>query len=134
MLRFLSRWRSWHLFATWSAYWLGLAAAVVTPIALAVHRASALGGPPDSTNLNLSFSSKAGFSVTVTHLTQQLYQGGAGLLAVGAAVSVPPLLLWGAWFYARERLMTAPPRAAELAEPVPDVGAEARDERRTARQ
>ncbi|MDE3129111.1 MAG: hypothetical protein KGL38_13965 [Gemmatimonadota bacterium] len=121
MLRFLSRWRPRHLLAAWSAYWVGLAAAVVTPVALALHRATALGGPPNASNLNLNFSTGTGFTVTVTHLGEQLYRGVAGLPVIVLAICVPPLALWGAWLYVRERPRDVAHATAELAAPMPEA-------------
>ncbi len=121
MLRFLSRWRPGHLLAAWSVYWLGLAAATVTPIMLAAHRASALGGPPNATDLNLSFSTSTGITVSITHLKHALFQWTAGPLTIALAIGLPPLLLWGAWLYERTRVERAPRRPAELGEGMPDV-------------
>lgn len=126
MLRFLARWRPGHLLAAWSVYWIGLAAAAITPIALAARRAADLGGPPNATDLNLSYSTSSGITVTITHLGHQLFQGAAGLWPMALAVAVPPLVLWGAWLYARPRGAGAIRRPAELGAPVADLEARAR--------
>jgi hypothetical protein len=123
MLLPLSRWRPGHLLAVWSAYWLGLAAAVVTPIALTLHRLSRTGAPPNTTDLSLNLSDKTGFTVAITQPGHTGYHGSAGLLPTALAIGVPPLLLWGAWLFARTRTQAreAERRPAAIAEPIPVV-------------
>ena len=133
MLRFLSRWRPGHLLAAWSAYWAGLAAVTITSVALALQRASRLGGPPNSTDLGLNFGTKSGFTVTISHLGHQVFQATAGPLPIALAIGVPPLLLWAAWLHVRTREPDAARRPGELG-----AGAEAfepaKKERETARR
>ena len=124
MLRFLSRWRPAHLLAVWWAYWLGLATAVVTPIALAIHRASRTGAAPGTTDLSLSLSDKSGFTLTITQAGRAWFEASAAPLSVAAAIAVPPLVLWAAWMYSRARAVpdgVGSGRPAELAQPVPDA-------------
>ena len=126
MLRFLSRWRPGHLLAVWSAYWLGLAAAVVTPVLLAIHRASLTGAAPGTTDLSLSLSDKAGFTVTITQAGRAWFEASVAPLSATLAIAIPPLVLWTAWLYARTRARALPDgeagnHPAELAQPMPDL-------------
>lgn len=117
MANFLSRWRPSHLLAAWSAYWVGLAAVSVTPLVLAILRATRASGPPGSAKVSASFGD-AGISVTVSQAGQTLLERSAGLLPIALWIGVPPLLLWALWLWARPR----PPAAAEPGTFAPGTG------------
>ncbi len=100
----LFHWRPGHLLAAWSAYWLGLAAVTLTPIVLAVFRATRSGGPPGTANVSASFGDGA-IGVTVSRTGHTLIERSAGLLPIALWIAVPPLALWGAWMFARSRAL-----------------------------
>jgi hypothetical protein len=84
--------RPWRLLVgIWGAYWLVLAAFVITPIVLAVRRASS--APPDQANAGVNFGN-AGLSVTVVAQGQTLYSMSVSLIAMALWIAGPPLLAW----------------------------------------
>jgi hypothetical protein len=135
MIFSISRWRPGHLLAAWSAYWVGLAAVTLTPIFLAISRASsAAGGAAGSSNASVSFGD-AGLSVTVKRLGQVTFERSAGLLPIALWIGLPPLALWGLWVYRRSRaiesgaLGDAAAGAPALGEPAPEIRAQQREHR-----
>ncbi len=137
MLRFFSRWRPGHLLAAWSAYWLGLAAVTLTPVVLAILRAVRSGGAPGTANVSASFGDH-GIGVTVTRAGQTLIERSAGFLPIALWIAVPPLAVWGAWLFARSRVVGGgEPRAVagalsadRLAAPAPQWSARDREKAR----
>ena len=105
----LSRWKPGHLLAAWSVYWLGLAAATLTPIALAIHRATQSGaarGAVAAGKATVSASlGSAGIGVTVTRLGETLLSRSVELPALFLWIAGPPLALWGFWLWTRSRAM-----------------------------
>jgi hypothetical protein len=136
----LSRWRAGHLLAAWSAYWVGLGAVTLTPIALAIYHATRAGSAPGTANVSASFGS-AGLRITITRLGQTMLDRSAGLTTIALGIAVPPLVLWGAWLYARSRAIArgdqlpkpdGPAREA-LGEPAPATRRPDRDPARVKR-
>ncbi len=140
MTLFISRWRPGHLLAAWCAYWAGLAAVTLTPIVLAILRATRSGGAPGTANVSASFGD-AGLGVTVSRAGHTLIERSAGLLPIALWIALPPLALWGAWLFARSRALGSaePPRVGETASPdqlgapAPEWKARVRDETRQKR-
>ncbi len=130
----LARWRAGHLVAAWSGYWLGLAAFTLTPIALAIYRATRAGAGPGQADVSVSLGDK-GIGITVTRLGQTVLDRSAGVLPIALWIAVPPLLLWGGWVYARSRAiargepvpLTGDSERDRLDGPAPDLGARQRD-------
>lgn len=112
----LARWRPSHLFGAWAAYWVGLAAVTLTPLALAIVRATTAGGTASS--VSASFGDGA-FHVAVTEAGRQTFAAAAHALPVGLWIAVPPLALFGAWVFARTRAIRDA-RVQAIANPAPD--------------
>lgn len=102
----LSRWSPGHLLAAWSAYWLGLAAATLTPIVLAISRATAPGVLHGTANVSASFSDASGVTITVTRTGQTLIERSFAYLPTALWVAGPPLVLWALWLFVRSRAVT----------------------------
>ncbi len=102
----LSRWSPGHLLAAWSAYWVGLAAVTLTPIVLAIMRATAPGTPPGTANVSASFSGSTGVTITITRMGKTVLERSAGYLPMALWIGAPPLLLWALWVGARSRALS----------------------------
>lgn len=133
----LSRWRARHLLAAWSAYWLGLAAVTLTPIVLAIHRATQSGaGVHGKASVSASFGD-AGVGITITRLGETVLHRAVGVLPLALWIVGPPLVLWGAWLRARSRAIArsrvadGPASHAALAEPHPEFVRTARGAERS---
>ena len=137
---FISRWRPGHLLAAWSAYWAGLAAITLTPIVLAILRATRAGGTPGLAKVSASFGD-GGLGVTVSRAGHTLIERSAGLLPIALWIAVPPLALWGAWLFARSRALGRgeqqpvgePASPDHLGAPAPEWNARVREETRQRR-
>lgn len=123
MPSFLRRWRWRHLFATWIAYWAGLALAILwRPVSIGRRLAEL----PDG---QASVSAEvANGLVTVKMIGQgaEVWGGSASLLAIVLWIAGPPLLLWMLWALSRSRPVAAARTAESLgarAESDPDRAA-----------
>jgi hypothetical protein len=109
MPSFLRRWRWRHLFATWIAYWAGLALAILwRPVSIGRGLADL---PDGQASVSAEFANGL---VTVKMMGQgaQVWGGSASLLVIVLWIAGPPLLLWILWVFSRSRPV-APARAAE---------------------
>lgn len=114
-----ARWRSNHLLAAWGAYWVGLAAVTLTPVILAIVRATSAGPGKASVSASLDGSL---LTIVVTEAGRQTLTAAAHALPIALWVAGPPLALYALWAYARSR-DAAPPMREAIANPAPDLRA-----------
>jgi hypothetical protein len=106
----LRHWRPSHLLAAWATYWVGLALVSLRTVLVAGFNATQNGG---SITGGLSESQ---LSVTVAQKAGESLAFASPLGTVAAWVVVPPLVLWAAWLWRRER------SGADAAAPVTTPG------------
>ena len=95
----LRRWRPFHLFLSWLAYWVTLGVVTMGPGLLAAWHATR--EPADGT-ISASFNDGIGtFSVIRDGITT--YTASAGLGTIALWFVGPPVLLWVAWLASRPR-------------------------------
>jgi hypothetical protein len=103
----IRRWRPSHLFASWTAYWVGLAAVTLAPTARAVWRATRL---PDGGGTISAAYDNGLLNVTVVERGVQTFAAAAPFGSAVLWIVGPPLALWLVWLAVRER-RTAPNQA-----------------------
>lgn len=105
MKAFLARWRPAHVVTAWVVYWIGLAAATLTPTILAISRAAS--APKDTANVSVSMANTV-LKLTVTTPGRVAYEATASLGHMALWIGVPPLALYALWLFTRRRPGGAP--------------------------
>lgn len=119
----IRRWTVAHLVGASASYWLGLAAATLTPFARAVISVAGLGGERGAASASLG---DAGATLTVLKDGATIYAATAPVLDVALWLAVPPLALWMLWLAFRPShdsasAMHASPPAGALPDPAQGV-------------
>jgi hypothetical protein len=89
----LARWKVRHLFGAWLGYWAVLAAATLTPAALAIWKVSG-SGAKGTASIN---AGDGGLHAIVTMPGSTLWEMSVSLTTVVLAIAGPPLVLWVCW-------------------------------------
>ena len=89
----LARWKVGYLIGSWFAYWAVLAAATLTPAAIAIWKVSRDGAKGDA-GVSLG---DAGLNAHVTVAGVTTWDHTVALSTVVLAIVGPPLLLWVGW-------------------------------------
>jgi len=110
----MRRWRPGHLLASWAAYWTGLAAVSLGPIAQTAWRVTRLPEGKGEISVGLSNST---LHFTVIEEGVRTVTATTSLGIAIAWVIGPPLALWLLWLALRSRRDDS--RAAEIAEARP---------------
>ncbi|HMI47737.1 MAG TPA: hypothetical protein VK481_03625 [Gemmatimonadaceae bacterium] len=117
--------RPGQLLLAWSVYWVGLALITLGPAIAALWHLSQVTGHGSA---NVSFNNGI-LSATVVDGANTAWSGSISLLSLALRVTVPPLLLWLAWFAGSPRTNPAKEIArkpgqkrAELYAPEPGIG------------
>jgi hypothetical protein len=97
----LRRWRPGHLLASWAAYWTGLAAVTLGPLAMRAYRVTRL---PDNKHGTISASFNDGLlEFTVAQPGATTFVSSMPFSEAVMWVVVPPLALWLLWLVVRSR-------------------------------
>lgn len=104
-----ARWKVRHLVASWVGYWAVLAAATLTPAAIALWKVSR-DGAKGSANVSLG---DAGLHAIISTATSTLWETTVPVTTVALALAAPPLVLWVCWLLSastsRETVEGPPP-------------------------
>ena len=82
------------------AYWIIVAAAKLSPAAIAIYHATR--GPKGSSSVNASFGN-GGVTLNVIEKGVTTYNASASLMLIAAWVALPPLIGWVAWAVLRKK-------------------------------
>jgi hypothetical protein len=96
----LSRWKPGQLLLGWTAYWAGLVAVTLSPAIGATWRATHL---PDGHGTISAGFDNARLTYTVIEDGVKTFAGTTPMTTALLWVAGPPLLLWLAWLFVRER-------------------------------
>ncbi len=89
----LARWKVRHLVGAWLGYWAVLAAATLTPAAIAIWKVSGTGAK-GTASIN---AGDGGLHAIVTMPGSTLWEMSVALTTVVPAIAGPPLVLWVCW-------------------------------------
>ena len=87
-----------HLLGAWGAYWVGLAACTLGPVARWIWDLNRIPGSHGGASLSIG---DAGVSLIVLKDNVTVWSGVAPLLDVALWIAGPPLLFWLAWLALR---------------------------------